>query len=172
MNKKLQLAGLRFGRYLVIEEYQGAGQSTYPRWVCLCDCGTFRAVSGSALRRGGSLSCGCVSAQIQSMRKIKHGLSRSPAYNTWRNMLSRCTDPRIHNYGNYGGRGISVCTEWLEFENFYRDMGDRPPNMTLDRIDNDGNYTKENCRWASRKEQSLNTGKNRKLTLNGVTKTV
>ncbi len=101
---------------------------------------------------------------------VKHGHSprkgQSPTYNSWCGMKHRCTDLE---YQNYGGRGITVCDRWLKFENFFEDMGERPEGMTLDRIDNDGDYKPGNCRWATRKEQHRNRSDNHLLTFKGET---
>jgi len=91
-----------------------------------------------------------------SERNFKHGKVGSKIYKVWKNMKNRCTNPRTADYKRYGARGIQICKEWLEFKNFYSDMGNVPSGMTLDRINNDDGYYKENCRWASRKTQAIN----------------
>jgi hypothetical protein len=112
--------------------------------------------------------------QKNSKRKawVKHGAAGSPVYQAWSTMLRRCENPRNPSFRNYGGRGITVCDEWHDFVNFYRDMGARPDGCTLERIDNDKGYSKENCRWATRLEQASNTRKNRWISANGKRLTV
>lgn len=99
----------------------------------------------------------------------RHGMKKMPIYQLWQNMLNRCRNQNMEAFKNYGGRGITVCDRWLSFENFYADMGDRPPGKSLDRLDNDKGYSPENCAWRTRKEQGLNTRVNRLVTIEGVT---
>ncbi len=122
--------------------------------LCRCKCGREKEVKYSSLKRGSSRQChGCAFRN----NLIKHNLSRSPIYMTWRCMIRRCSEPKVNGYKNYGGRGIKVCERWLKFENFLEDMGQRPfPEAQLDRIDTNGNYEKSNCRWVTREQNRTN----------------
>lgn len=104
-------------------------------------------------------------------KREKHGMTHKPIYRLWVSMISRCKYPSSPNYPRYGGRGITVCHRWQSFANFYADMGDKPEGMSLDRIDNDGPYSPENCEWRTLKDQHANRHNNRLITLNGQTKT-
>lgn len=139
------------------------------KYLCLCVCGKEKVARGSDLRSGGTKSCGCL--------RITHGHNAggvwSPEYSTWRAMLSRCQLPSDPGYKNYGERGVEVCREWKDFQTFLRDMGNRPSlSHSIDRINTNGDYCPENCRWATRLEQANNTTRNHFLTLNGETATV
>lgn len=121
------------------------------------------------LKSGNTMSCGC----YKSEQAASHGMSDSSEYKIWDAMLQRCGNPKTQKYTAYGGRGITVCAEWSSFEQFYKDMGPRPSkDHSIDRIDNNGNYCKENCRWATRKEQQNNKRSNRMLTCKGETHTL
>jgi len=166
MGAKRELSGIRFGRLLVIK--QAGRKNNGPLWECLCDCGKTVFQGVGALGSGHAQSCGCLNAELVKTRGIKHGnAARSgctPEYNAWMNMKSRCYDIDGLQYQNYGGRGIIVCPRWLEsFANFLEDMGPRPSNKhSLDRFpDIDGDYLKENCRWATRPEQDMGKTSNR-----------
>lgn len=115
-----------------------------------------------------------MSRRVENARMLnwKHGLYKHPLYNTWLNMVQRCTDPTRQNYPRYGGRGVTVCERWMDVANFIADMGERPAGFTLERIDNAKGYSPENCKWASTKEQALNKRQAHHLTLNGRTQTI
>jgi hypothetical protein len=152
-----------FDRLTVIA-YTGVTVRKTSLWLCRCICGVEKVIAGTHLISGHTRSCGCLNKELTVARNTTHGLSGIPAYKVWDSMLQRCRNPRDRSFANYGGRGIGVCERWEKFENFLGDMGEPPPGMTLDRRENDGDYTPENCKWATRSEQMRNTRQSRILT--------
>lgn len=138
-------------------------------WLCRCDCGKEKIVRVDNLKNGGVKSCGCLNIE----RSTKHGhaknYKKSRTYQSWFNMVQRCTNSNGEKYPIYGGRGIKVCNRWRKFKNFLEDMGERPREHQIDRIDNDRNYCKNNCRWATLKQQARNKTNNHLITHDGKT---
>lgn len=162
--------GQRFGR-LVVNGFSHS-EDQHRWWSCTCDCGKQHVVTSHALTSGHTRSCGCLREDFAAAGgpNKKHGKAKTTIHNTWLNMRARCQDPANPGYVNYGGRGIKVCDRWEVFENFYADMGDPPPNHSLERVNNDGDYTPDNCVWATRHEQSRNKRTNVWVTIDGETK--
>jgi hypothetical protein len=159
------LTGRVFTRLTVLERATSRNHSAY--WRCKCECGNLYEAQGSQLRNERTKSCGCLKRERIVAQSTTHGHKTregtSPTYNSWSNMMARCTRPTHPRYKDWGGRGITVCERWLVFENFLADMGEKPPGKTLDRKENSGNYEPGNCRWATPAEQAANT-RNLKLT--------
>ncbi len=162
MGKLVDITGRRFGRLVVIKRH-GSDKYGKPTWLCQCDCGNQKVMLGSLLKSGNSTSCGCKTLEAST----KHGMAGTNTYTIWIDMVRRCTNPKIKQYKNYGGRGIKICEEWLNFETFFNDMGDRPEGMSLDRINSDGDYCKENCRWVDNMTQQSNKRNNTYVEFNG-----
>jgi len=159
----------KFGRLLVIER-SGSNKHRASQWKCLCDCGAFVVVTGQRLKSGNTKSCGCLNLESTKTRFTKHGMNGTPIYRVSRHMLDRCYTKNNKEFPSYGGRGIFVSDEWHSFESFFADMGHPPPGMSIDRADNNGGYSKDNCRWATPTEQSMNRRVNRILSVDGVAK--
>lgn len=156
-SRALDITGQRFGRLVAL--YHAHQQNTGEwRWQCECDCGQGTIVNVGSLRAGRIRSCGCLQRERAAEASFKHGASGTPEHDAWISMLQRCNNPNNPNYKDYGGRGIKICERWLQFENFLADMGHRPsPDLSIDRINNDGNYESGNVKWSTRKEQANNT---------------
>lgn len=176
MGKFQDLSGMKFGRLTVLSRDNscyGRGNHTY--WFCKCDCGNTTRARTDALKSGAVVSCGCyhseISSNIASKINLKHGLSRSRLFGIWKNIQTRCYNRKCPAFPNYGGRGISMCEEWKnDFLSFFlwSTSNGYEPGLEIDRIDNNGSYTPENCRWVTRKENCRNRRNNYQVEINGV----
>lgn len=175
MPRFINLEGQQFGRLLVKEQAEHIKGRT--AWRCLCDCGTeYNAVSWTLLS-GHTKSCGCWKRDNgveQGKRRVKHGMTNSQAFTRWRSMISRCENPKNSSYARYGGRGITICSEWRNsFEQYLSDVGFPPfEGAQLDRIDNDGNYEPSNVRWSSPVDNANNRSCSFVITVDGVSRTL
>lgn len=167
---KKDLVGHRFGK-LVVTKRATSLEKGIVLWECLCDCGSITVVRSQMLLRGGTKSCGCYRREVsKNNHRTTHGKTKTSEYNIWANMKSRCYNESDASYFRYGGRGTTVCERWLEsFENFYEDMGERPKGLSIERMNNDGPYSPENCKWADSFEQNSNRRGNIMITHNNQT---
>lgn len=182
MSKIVDLTGCRFNRLQVIcrdGSYILNGKVKEPKWKCVCDCGNCVTVVGGSLRSGKTQSCGCLQHERHKQSSLKHGgcSDNSPVrlYRIWSNMKQRCTNPNHHFYKNYGGRGITVNREWQDSYIAFRDWAlsnGYSDDLTLDRIDLNGDYNSDNCRWVTYKIQANNKSTNRLITVGDRTKTL
>ncbi len=162
--KRENLLGKRYGRLVVVALDDVAARK--PSWLCVCDCGNVVSVqAGNLTRNNGTRSCKCLYLELVRTRSITHGMRRTRIYTTWTNIRQRCLNKKSDDYKNYGGRGIKICERWNNFINFYEDMGNAPNGLTIERTDNNGNYSPENCKWATRKEQNNNKRNVRRVKL-------
>lgn len=157
--KAIDISGKRFGRLVAVKPTTNTPQGIM--WMFLCDCGNEYFKLAKAVKiKPENKSCGCLQREIWSdkckKRNTTHGMTDTGEWRSWKSMKDRCTNPNSPKFHHYGGRGITFCEEWLSFESFYKDMGSRPDGTTLDRIDVNKGYSKENCRWATHLEQRHN----------------
>lgn len=168
MVKSIDITGQKFNRLTAIKY----SHKQHPRnhyWLYKCDCGEEKIIRKNHVSSNKTLSCGCYSQDRKDNMKLT-AVTRTPIYHIWENIKYRCNSSKNSAYKDYGGRGIRICERWMKFENFLEDMKERPSlEHSVDRIDNNGDYEPSNCRWATNKEQSRNTRKNRNFTIDGVT---
>lgn len=179
----LDLTGRRYGLLVVVSRSENVvrGGHSKTAWHCKCDCGKSAVRIGNYLQCGKATSCGCATSDLLAKHATTHGYcsrikGRSGEYGVWNQMIQRCYNQKQKKYASYGARGIQVCNRWRGkggFANFIADMGPRPTDLhTLDRINNDGNYEPENCRWATKSEQARNRRSSRIIAFNGQSMTV
>lgn len=161
------LEGKRFGKLLVLEKTKNKTKQGRSIYLCKCDCGNEVLVCRDLLTGGHKKSCGCL--RKEKPNRSSHLMSYTREYRIWAEMIKRCKKSSYKSYSYYGGRGITVCDRWANFENFFSDMGKCPEGFTLDRIDVNGNYEPSNCRWASRKTQARNRRDNHMITFKNET---
>lgn len=172
--KRLNITGKRFGKLVAIKTI-GKNKNGGYLWQCKCDCGNEIIANVGNLKNGHTKSCGCLRGDRCKMNFTKHGLEHTRLYGIWYDMRLRCYDERNISYNRYGGRGITICDEWKEDVKAFYDWAmanGYNDSLTIERIDNDGNYCKDNCRWATVKEQANNRRNNILVTHNGKTQTM
>jgi len=176
MSPPNQLIGNKFNRLFVNERVQN-NKHGKAMFRCTCECGNIVDVESSRVKNGHTKSCGCLQKEraryAVMAHSTTHGMSGTPTFTSWTSMRNRCYRVKDKEYANYGGRGIVVCDEWRNsFQKFYEDLGERPEGSSLDRIDTDGGYTPQNCKWSTPKEQAQNRRGTQFISFNGMTKCV
>ena len=169
----IDLTGQRFGRLIVVSRAENVGKKT--AWLCRCDCGNTKIVHGWSLKSGQTRSCGCLSNETRGRNPITHGQSYTRLYTIWIGMKQRCYYQKHKHFKRYGGRGIAVCDEWRDDFRAFHDWSmanGYEERLTIDRIDNDGNYAPSNCRWATYSEQANNMSSNRIIEFGGEKRTI
>jgi hypothetical protein len=153
----IDLTGQKFGR-LTPEKVISKNEFGALIWQCRCDCGNITNVQGGSLKKGSTKSCGCWNKELISKRSKTHGKTETPTYKIWIGIKTRCYNQKNKTFKYYGMRGIKMCPRWKNnFMNFLKDMGNHPKGMSIDRINNDGNYEPNNCRWTIQKYQNRNS---------------
>lgn len=172
MSSYKDITGQKFGRLTAVRIHLEPGART--KWLCRCECGKEKVIPLGSLTSGRGKSCGCLRRENTSKTFRKHGLMDEPLYSTWISMRSRCRNKKNPSYKRYGSRGIDVCPEWDDFRSFYKwaMTNGYKAGLSIDRIDNDGNYEPNNCRWADKETQANNTSKNVFLEIEGITRTI
>jgi len=172
MGTFIDLTGNKYGRLTVLRRLPNKGNKTM--WECRCDCGNVTAVPAGALNSGNTKSCGCLHLETVKTMHVTHNLRYTRLWRVWSHMKDRCNNPNNKDYNLYGGRGITYCTEWESLQQFaeWAMSSGYADDLTIDRIDPNGNYCPENCRWATRLEQSRNLRTVRWLSYNGETHTI
>lgn len=162
------LTGQRFGRLTVVR-FDSVDRTRNVRWMCRCDCGIEKVIQKAALVSGSQVSCGCAKRESLISKMTIHGMSGSRTHNAWREMWGRSRGYRKADFAHYRARGINVCEQWRSFDNFYADMGECPDGLTLERVNNDLGYSRDNCRWATMHDQNRNRRANRMVEIEGRT---
>lgn len=172
MRKRKNLIGQSFGRLTVIAEGKTRESDNKRKryyWLCQCSCGSQpKEINQNSLLSGEIISCGCYHSEHNHEYGFKHGMSHTRIYTIWSGMIQRCCNPNAKNYPRYGGRGVTVCGEWKEFKKFYEwsKISGYSDNLTIERLDNNGNYCPENCTWITKQKQMRNTRRNHYIKYN------